>query len=83
MIHEPTIIGIADGTHYLVGATDNNGDFSSLPSLKSVAICQSLAEAKQVLRDQHIEIATLSLQSAYDEMCGLATPSITSETIFL
>ncbi|WP_435275871.1 DUF6482 family protein [Psychrobium sp. nBUS_13] len=83
MIHEPTIIGIADGTHYLVGVTDNNGNFSSLPSLKSVAICQSLADAKQVLRDQHIETATLNLQSAYDEMCGLATPSITSETIFL
>ncbi len=83
MIHEPTIIGIADSTHYLVGTTDNNGDFSSLPSLKRVAVCQSLADAKQILRDQHIETATLNLQSAYDEMCGLGVPSTTTETIFL
>lgn len=83
MTHEPTIIGIADGTHYLVGAVDNNGNFNALLPLKDVAVCQSLSDAKQLLREYRIESATLNLQSAYDEMCGLSTPTETTEKITL
>lgn len=83
MTNEPTIMGIADSTHYLVGATDNNGNFISLASLKEVAICQSLSDAKKLLRDNDIKSASLNLQSAYDEMCGLSTPVVTTETLFL
>ena len=83
MTNQPTIMGIADGTHYLVGVTDPNGNFTSLPSLKKVAICQSISDAKQLLRNNHIETATLNLQSAYDEMCGLSTPALTTQIIYL
>ncbi|MGB1298863.1 MAG: DUF6482 family protein [Psychrobium sp.] len=83
MTHEPTIIGIADGTHYLVGSTDNQGNFSALPSLSEVAICQSLSDAKQLLRQHDVQSATLSLQTAYDEMCGLSSLAATNETIWL
>lgn len=82
MTNQPTIMGIADGTHYLVGAMDSDGNFAALATLEEVAICQSLGDAKQLLRDNHVESATLNLQSAYDEMCGLSAPA-TTETIFL
>lgn len=83
MTNEPTIMGIADSTHYFVGATDNNGNLTPLSMLKEVAVCKSLCDAKQLLRDNHIESATLNFQSAYDEMCGLSTPTVMSEIIFL
>ena len=79
----PTIIGIADATHYLVGGTDENGNFIALPQLGEVAVCKSLSLAKQLLRDQKFKSAELTLQSAYDEMCGLPAGPPVSETVDL
>ena len=67
----PTILGIAESTHYLVGATDENQDFVAHPRLKKVAVCKSLVEAKQILKDNNIESAEITWQTPYDEMCGL------------
>ncbi|NMP30393.1 hypothetical protein HII17_02360 [Thalassotalea sp. M1531] len=79
---KPTIIGIADSTHYLVGMTDAKDNFTALPSLQDVAICTSLSEAKILLKRQKIDTAQLTLQSAYDEMCGLPASAITNQTIY-
>ncbi len=81
MEFKPTIIGVAEATHYLVGATDAQDNFKALPALKEVAICGSLSQAKQLLRNNHVATATLTLQTAYDEMCGLPTSSATNQTI--
>lgn len=70
MLTGATILGIADATHYLVGETDQTGSFSKLPQLERVAVCDSLSEAKALLRSHHYDQASLKLQSAYDEMCG-------------
>jgi predicted negative regulator of RcsB-dependent stress response len=78
---KPTIIGIAEGTHYLVGVTDAKDNFTALPALNEVAICASLSEAKQLLRNQRVDTAQLTLQSAYDEMCGLPSSSVVNQTI--
>lgn len=78
-----TIIGIADATHYLVGGTDDSGNFVALPVLGKVTICESLSLAKQLLRDNGFESAELTLQSAYDEMCGLPAGPPVSQTVEL
>lgn len=77
----PTIIGISDGTHYLVGATDNDDNFVALSSLQEITLCHSLSSAKQLLKDNHINTAQLTLQSAYDEMCGLPASHVCHQTI--
>lgn len=82
MEYKPTIIGIADSTHYLVGMTDAKNNFTALPSLQGVAICKSLSEAKQILRSHSVDTAQLTLQSAYDEMCGLPASAVTNQTIY-
>jgi hypothetical protein len=81
--YKPTIIGIADATHYLVGGTDDSGNFIALPQLGEVAVCPSLSSAKQLLRDQKFTSAELTLESAYDEMCGLPAGPPVSETVDL
>jgi len=78
---KPTIIGVADATHYLVGVTDTNDNFTALPTFGDVAVCDSLSSAKQLLRDNDIFHAQLTLQTPYDEMCGLPTSTVTHETV--
>jgi hypothetical protein len=79
----PTILSIAEATHYLVGTTDDNDNFIALPQLNDVVVCDSLSSAKQVLKDHHFHKAKLTLQTAYDEMCGLpATKPITELVVF-
>lgn len=80
---KPTIIGVADATHYLVGITDENDNFTALPDLEEVAICDSLLMAKQLLRDNHMFEAQITLQTAYDEMCGLPSSNVTHEIVQL
>lgn len=78
---KPTIIGISEGIHYLVGATDENQDFCALPSLLEVEVCGSLSDAKQFLRVHDVTEAKLLLQTPYDEMCGLPASPPTAQTI--
>ena len=83
MDYKATILGVSDATHYLVGGTDSKGDFSALPQVGEVAVCQSIASAKQLLREHNVHVAQLTLQSAYDEMCGLPTSAVTNEILYL
>ena len=69
----PTIISVAESTHYLVGAFDASSNFIGLNQTSDVAVVNSLAEAKQYLRRNNIFIAAIEYQSAYDEMCGSDT----------
>lgn len=36
-----TIIGVVDSTHYLVGVTDVDDNFTALPELGDVVVCHS------------------------------------------
>jgi hypothetical protein len=81
MEYKPTIIGISDSTHYLVGLTDAKDNFTALTSLQDVAICTSLSEAKQLLKSHNVNTAQLTLQTAYDKMCGLSSPAASHQTI--
>lgn len=76
----PTIIGVADATHYLVGVTDSGNNFSGL-NHNDHAVVLSLVEAKQYLRNQNIHHAMLELHSAYDEMCGSQTSGVIRQSI--
>ncbi len=69
----PTIMAIAESSHYLVGAVDSSNNFIGLTEVIDVEVLNSLADAKQYLRSHNIETATLEFQSAYDEMCGTDT----------
>ena len=80
---KPTILGVADARHYLVGATDSENNFIALPCLQTIAVCNSLPLAKQLLRDNNINVAQLTLESAYDEMCGLPTTTASTQTLYL
>ena len=80
---KPTILGIADATHYLVGGTDDSGNFIALPQLGEVTVCHSLSSAKKLLRDKKFISAELTLESAYDEMCGLPAGPPVSQTVSL
>lgn len=82
MQYKPTILGVADATHYLVGGTDVKDNFGALPQLGDVAVCYSLAAAKALLRENNVHVAQLTLQTAYDEMCGLPPSAATNETIY-
>lgn len=79
MSNQATIIGLADSTRYLVGETDSNGHFWPLSSCEEIKRFPSLVEAKQFLKDMHIETAQLKLETAYDEMCGL--PSVRDSSV--
>ena len=78
---KPTIIGISEGIHYLVGATDENQYFFALPSLLGIEVCGSLSEAKELLRAHDVNEAEFLLQTPYDEMCGLPPSPPIIETI--
>jgi hypothetical protein len=77
----PTIIGVADSTHYLVGAVDSNNNFMGLNQSSEVAVMSSLVEAKNHLRNNNIFSAALEFQSAYDEMCGTSCSGRCSQMI--
>lgn len=83
MEYKATILAVADASHYLVGATDLSGSFHKLPQLTKVVMCESLSAAKNLLREHKIDVAQLTMQTAYDEMCGLATCNDYHETINL
>ena len=76
-----TILSVAEATHYLVGMCDEDNRLMALPELSEVTICDSLAQAKQVLREHDFHSAQLIMQTAYDEMCGLSSAGETRETI--
>lgn len=78
-----TILSVAEATHYLVGVTDDDNRLIALPTLKTVTVCDSLAQAKQLLRELHFESADLIMQTAYDEMCGLGKSEEVKVTINL
>ena len=67
---QPTIIAMAESTHYLVGAFDQANNFVGLHNKGEVLTVGSLHEAKQYLRDNNIHSTTIEYQTAYDEMCG-------------
>jgi hypothetical protein len=69
----PTIMAIAESTHYLVGAFDSADNFVGLSKVRDVEVLNSLADAKQYLRSHNIFTAALEFQSSYDEMCGTDT----------
>jgi hypothetical protein len=69
----PTIIGVADSIHYLVGAVDSLNNFVGLNQPLDIITTKSLVEAKELLRAQHFTSAVLEFQTAYDEMCGTST----------
>lgn len=79
----PKIIGVADSTHYLVGATDVDNNFTELTEESGVVCVHSLAQAKQLLRTHHYQVAQLEYQTPYDEMCGLSSSGNYHETIRL
>lgn len=83
MRNTPTILGVAESTHYLVGTTDQSGDLVALSQLDEVAICRSLEAAKLLLKDYNVQQAQLVLETAYDEMCGLPSSGSTIQTIHL
>jgi len=66
----PTILAVAESTHYLVGRYNSEDRFTGLRQSNSVAFFNSLSEAKNYLRRNNITSATIEFQSAYDEMCG-------------
>ncbi len=80
---QPTIIGVADSTHYLVGLTDADNNFSGLTADKACTVVNSLAEAKILLRSHYYTKANVVYQTAYDEMCGLAANGHYHESITL
>ncbi|MDO6641916.1 MULTISPECIES: DUF6482 family protein [unclassified Shewanella] len=80
---QPTIIGVADSTHYLVGVVDADNNFSGLTAGSACTVVNSLAEAKTLLRSHYYSRANVVYQTAYDEMCGLAANGHYHESIKL
>ena len=66
----PTIIGLSDARHYLVGAYDSAKNFLPIGDHHSIAGFTSIVEAKNFLREHNFSSVILEFQSAYDEMCG-------------
>ncbi|WP_144212486.1 DUF6482 family protein [Shewanella donghaensis] len=80
---QPTIIGVADSTHYLVGLVDADNNFSGLSDGNASIVVNSLAEAKAILRSHYYSTANVVYQTAYDEMCGMSSSGQYHETIKL
>lgn len=78
-----TILSVAEATHYLVGLSEGNANLVALENNSEVSLCNSLSQAKQLLRDHNYHSAELVFQSAYDEMCGMSAPQLAFETISL
>jgi hypothetical protein len=68
----PTIICVAESTHYLIGVQDSLDNLISLDKSNKIGMTSSLTEAKNYLRKHNIFTATLEYQTPYDEMCGLS-----------
>ncbi|MEZ9199613.1 DUF6482 family protein [Shewanella sp. 10N.286.54.B9] len=79
----PKIIGVADSTHYLVGAVDSNKNFIELTEEEEILVVNSLVQAKQLLRNHRYQQTQLEYQTAYDEMCGLESSGHYQEMIKL
>lgn len=79
----PTIICIADSTHYLVGTYNHASHFVAVNSKSDIDSFASLFQAKQFLRDKSVESAHIEYHTAYDEMCGTQTSGLCKETIKL
>ncbi|MEW6998731.1 DUF6482 family protein [Colwelliaceae bacterium BS250] len=77
----PTIIGVADSPHYLVGAVDSVNNFIGLNQADQIDVFSSIVEAKNYLRGHNIYSAALEFQSAYDEMCGSSPAGRCSQMI--
>lgn len=69
---KPTILCIAESSHYLVGVIDPAHNLLPLEPEGKVISCSSLAAAKRLLRNKGILVADIEYQTAYDEMCGNA-----------
>ena len=82
-IQTPTIVSIAESTHYLVGIYDSASNFIGINNTDDIVSFSSLFEAKKFLRKRHISSANIEYQSAYDEMCGSQTLGAYSQTIKL
>lgn len=79
----PTIVSVADSTHYLVGTYDDASNFVAINSTSSIDSFTSLFQAKQFLRHHHVESAHIEYHTAYDEMCGTQTSGLCKETVKL
>ena len=79
----PKIIGVADSTHYLVGAVDSDKNFIELTEEEEFLVVNSLVQAKQLLRNHRYQQTQLEYQTAYDEMCGLESSGHYREIIKL
>ena len=79
----PTIVSVADSTHYLVGTYDDASNFVAINSTSSIDSFTSLFQAKQFLRNHHVESAHIEYHTAYDEMCGTQTCGLCKETVKL
>ena len=79
----PKIIGVADSTHYLVGAVDSDKNFIELTKEEEILVVNSLVQAKQLLRNHRYQQTQLEYQTAYDEMCGLESSGHYREIIKL
>jgi hypothetical protein len=79
----PTILGLADSTHYLVGIMDEQENFTSLSDHGDVVAFRTLYKAKEYLRELEYQEANVHFDTAYDEMCGLSEsqPSIQRITL--
>lgn len=82
MEYQAKIIAMADATNYLLGTVDSSNGFIPLPQLGEVVTCRSLSIAKTLLREHNINVAQLTFQTAYDEMCGLPVSSDIQQTIY-
>jgi len=77
----PTILCIAESTHYLVGLMDKAGCFHGLNQSSRHTVVNSFAQAKQLLASQKIYTAVVEYQTAYDEFCGSPEPIAHRQTI--
>ncbi len=66
----PTILCVAESTHYLVGLMDKSSRLWGVNQSSSHAVVNSLTQAKKLLASQSITSAVVEYQSAYDEFCG-------------
>ncbi len=77
----PTILCVAESTHYLVGLMDKDRCFLGLNHSSKHIVVNSLVQAKQVLASEKINTAVVEYQTAYDEFCGSDEPSAYRQTI--
>jgi hypothetical protein len=78
----PTILGLADSPHYLVGGMTDSEEFIALSETEGVTKFRSLTMAKEYLKSINYSFACLEFQSAYDEMCGSESQKLTGQTIY-